>query len=148
MHHGYANAGLPCAEDEEGPTRITGVPNSIGRIVTTRVSPQIVRMSRFSHCPMPTTDIFRGGPAHWPLVGHEGMIPYISEKIVILGGHPGLGFENSIDHETAESMMKGYYPRMVARHALSAVLSHYEMGLRAPEFSQAMDGMEVHATRW
>ena len=61
-------------------------------------------------------------------------IPYISEKLVILGAHPALGPENQIDHETADSMMKGYYPRMVARHALSAVLSHYEEDLRIPEF--------------
>ena len=133
LHHGYANAGLPCAEDDAGPTRIAGVPNSIGRIVTTRVNPNIVRASRFPHCPMPTAEIFRGGPAHWPLVSSEERIPYICEKLVIIGGRPGLGFENSIDHETAESMMEGYYPRMVARHAPSAVLSHYEMDLRIPD---------------
>ena len=41
--------------------------------------------------------------------------------------------ENSIGRETAESMMKWHYPRMVARHALGAVLSHYEMDLRTPD---------------
>ena len=56
LHHGYTTAGLPCAEDEAGPTRVMGIPNSIGRKVTIQVNPQTVRMSR----PMPTTEI-KGG---------------------------------------------------------------------------------------
>ena len=77
LHHGYTNAGLPCAEDEPGPTRVLGIPDSIGCNVTTRVSDTIKRMSRFSHCPMPTIEISRGTTAHWPLVSPEMRIPYI-----------------------------------------------------------------------
>ena len=134
LHHGYTNAGLPCAEDEPGPARVSGIPNSIGRNVTTRVSDTVIRTSRYSHCPMPTAEVFRGALAHWPLISPEMRIPYICEKLAILGGHPGLGAENSIGHELSGSMMRSYYPRGVARRALAGVLSHYEEGLRVPDF--------------
>ena len=143
LHNGYTLAGLACAEDNEGPTRITDIPNTIGRKVTIQVNPHTVRMSRFSHVPFPSAEVFRGGPAHWPLVSPEMGIPYICEKLVILGAHPLLGTGNQIDHETAESTMKNYYPRMIARHALSAIISHYEEDLRIPDFSPISDVLVV-----
>ena len=129
LHHGYTDAGIPCAEDPEGVSRIVGIPNSIGRKVTIRIEGGGIQMSRFPHCPMPITEVFRGASALWPLVSPEMRIPYICEKLVILGGHPGLGRENGIDHEVADLMMKSYYPRSTARRAMAAVLLHYEEGL-------------------
>ena len=75
---------------------------------------------------MPGAAVFRGANAHWPLVSQETGIPYICEKLVILGGHPGLGIGNGIDQEVADVVMKSHYPRMVARRALGAAISHYE----------------------
>ena len=80
---------------------------------------------------MPFTEVFRGAIARWPLVSHDMRTPYICEKLVILGGRPGLGIDNGIGHEVADIMMKSYYHRMIARHALGAVLPHYAEGLYA-----------------
>ena len=83
LHHGYANAGLPCADDPVGVTRVMGIPNSSGRKVTIRADPETVRMCRFPHFPMPGAAVVRGVNAHWPLVSPEMRIPYICEKLVI-----------------------------------------------------------------
>ena len=85
----------------------------------------------FPRSPMRDTAACRGANIHWPLVSRDMGIPYIGEKLAILGAHRGLWVGNGIGHEVSDLMMKSYYPRMVARHALGAVVSHYEEGLYA-----------------
>ena len=80
LHHGYADDGLPGADDPVGVTRVTGIPNSIGRKVTIRAGAETTRVSRFPNFPMPDTAAFRGANAHWPLISHGVRIPYISDK--------------------------------------------------------------------